>query len=230
MWEIIAGIILVAFIVFIVWYNKFYKKSLKIRDTFYRAINTPQSHTTPMGAIVRAEKGVELSQEALVAIDNGIIQNAARVERLKPHYRRKFVPSDFIVAVFEAELATNGLPVFKVPIPKDSPYYHTEYNKGTKDNPYVWASGQMIAVGNPYGNVIAVPAPITNDLEYLSTGVDYECEHIQAAWNEPSLFEATKYHIGDGHPIYRESLGFAMLTSDFECAPAIEPRTLPEST
>lgn len=215
--EIIFLILGLAVLAALVWYFRFYKKGQKIPSPYDVAHKTPETHKTPRGASVRSQNGEKMSAPVLQLIDEAIEQHQARVERLKPNYRKKFAPGDFIVCLLDAEIDSNGLPVFKVPIPKDSPYYHTDYNKGTKDNPYVHAAGLMVAVGNPYGNIIAVPKPITQNWEYFKQAIDFECEHIQAAWNEPSLFEATKHHTGSGHPIYREAAGLVERFERFVC-------------
>jgi hypothetical protein len=59
----------------------------------------------------------------------------------------------------------------------------------------------MIAAGEPYGDVIAVPHP-QGQAQFLENIVDYEYEHIAYAFYDGDKYEQTKIHgSGLGHPI-----------------------------
>lgn len=113
------------------------------------------------------------------------------------------------IVVIESERAPeSGAWSFKVPIMNGTdPYYNSEWDmmKGQKGAyHYLLAAEQMVAVGEPFGDVFVLPY-IPNDYEdknYLARACSYSMEHILLSWYDGNRFEATKYHTdGTGHPI-----------------------------
>jgi hypothetical protein len=110
------------------------------------------------------------------------------------------------ICIFNSELSPESrTPSFRVFIAPGNPYYGGPYDMapcpGQECDHYVLAAGEMVAAGEPYGDVLAIPHP-QGDNAFLKTIVDYETEHIGYAWYDGDKFEETKIHgSGLGHPI-----------------------------
>ncbi len=96
-------------------------------------------------------------------------------------------------------------PSYKEFIAPGNYYYGSEFDmergKGEEVDHYVLAAGQMVAVGDPLGDVIAIAHPQGNS-QFTKDIVDFENEHLGFAHHDANKFEETKTHgIGRGHPI-----------------------------
>jgi hypothetical protein len=177
-----------------------FKKLVKYKDLWGQTFEIKNKGTTPLGAALWKQDGAIITNEDLEAIDNGLTRvfakSACHISPLdgKPYWQA-MQPSDYIVAVLmSTDTDSNGDPAIRIP---PGQYRGSEYDKGG----YILIAGQVIAIGKPYGNIIAVPDHQTN-FNRLSTAVEYEVEHIILAWNNPDEYERTKTHgAGTGHPI-----------------------------
>lgn len=161
-----------------------------VRSIESRVMALPNSRTTPRGVHIRVEPGVSVSAAILDAIDTGVARTIAKV-RCK--YGRSLSHANYQFAIVKGE-TYNGNPVYQLPCGQ---YCGTEYDKGG----FIYAAGQMIAVGEPHGNLIAIPEQ-GNDVTNAETISEYEAEHVELAYWDGDEFERTKTHGGGaGHPI-----------------------------
>lgn len=147
---------------------------------------------SPRGVQVWAQDGTTITAEDLDAIERGFektfIKSRCRGYKSQLHH------SDYIVAILKAaDTDSDGNPAYRLPA---GPYAGTIYDKGG----YILVAGQMVFVGQPYGNVIAIPDHSFN-FDHMARVAEYEAEHVILAWNDPDEFERTKIHIGNSHPI-----------------------------
>ena len=107
------------------------------------------------------------------------------------------------VVVLKGEKSPAGVPSFRVAIAPTSPYWNSDFDmmKGSKRGiHYILAAGQMLATGEPYGDVIMIPSD--TDEHFIETICDYESEHFILAKYDGDEFERTKYHgEGTSHPV-----------------------------
>lgn len=209
--EYIIGIgIALAFTGFILW--RLYVRAKKKADnawkesTFDRVmavIRKTSAVMTPGGTSVYFEPGVSQAGTSLVMIDAGI-ENAFRKGECAgyPIDRARHRKS---VVVLNSELSPEGrTPSFRVFIGHTNDYYNSEWDMATcpglECDHYVLAAGQMIAAGEPYGDVIAIPDP-KGDSEFTRNICDYEFEHIVLAFHDGPRYDETATHAGSGHPI-----------------------------
>lgn len=205
---IIIGLIVVAFAAFI-WWIKFRRNA---RPYWHRAPidrGFDLLKTTPVltsgGIPVYYEQGAAKVSHA--AIDRGVDAVFARAMCHYPVVRSAMKPK---VVVLNGERAPeSGTPSFRVPIANGTPYFNTEWDmmRGQKgDVHYVLAAGQVLAVGEPYGDVIMIPSD--GDENFIQTITDYELEHCILAWYDGDEFDRTKTHAaGTGHPIIPDCPG-----------------------
>lgn len=159
---------------------------------------TSRSTVTPMGAHVWTEAGVALTDAELVAIDDGMSRTFTKSQcrGYGQPMGNALKHSDYTVAIFTAEPDSDGNPAFRAPCAQ---YCGTIYDKGG----YILVAGQSVAIGMPYGDVIALPDPDINRLGWTSNGAEFETEHNVLAWYDGDLYTATMTHgTGAGHPIF----------------------------
>jgi len=165
----------------------------KLPGVVDRSLNAPTKTTSPRGVSIRVEKGVKVVDADLVAIDAGLQQ--AFDEARCAGYTRALLHTDYSVALLASSKDKNGVPEIRVDCAQ---YCGTEFDKGG----YITIAGQMIAAGDPYGNVIALPAHSGAMPDHLSLSAKYEAEHVILAWNDGDKYLATMTHgIGQGHPL-----------------------------
>lgn len=148
----------------------------------------------PTGANIWVEDGAECPAPVMTAFEVGLA-NAFEKAACRG-YTRAINHSDYNIAVLKSnEKDSQGFPAYRLPCQN---YCGTVYDKGG----YILAAGQMVFVGTPYGNWIAIPEHTVSQLEHAQTIAEYEAEHIILAWNDGEEFERTKTHgDGTGHPI-----------------------------
>lgn len=151
-------------------------------------------HIAPRGTNIWIEDGAECPDSVMTAFENGI-ENAFEKAACRG-YTRQLNFSDHNIAVMRShENDSQGFPAYRLPCQN---YCGSVYDKGG----YVLAAGQMVFVGTPYGNWVAIPQHTVTQLEHAETIADYETEHVILAWNDGDEFERTKTHgDGTGHPI-----------------------------
>lgn len=110
-------------------------------------------------------------------------------------YTQALSLSDYIIAIVHSAPSSDGTPCYKIPA---GVYTGSEYDKGG----YILVAGQMLTVGEPYGNIIVIPDHKGQFTEHLSLVAEFEAEHVVLAYNDGEEFERTKVHgNGQGHPI-----------------------------
>lgn len=150
----------------------------------------------PSGLAVWVEDGASLNDAEIAAIENGLERCFEKARRAG--YDRPLRLSDYIVAIVGDAVRSPESQIWSYKLPAGD-YAGSEWDLGG----YILAAGQMIAVGEPYGNIIAVPEHKGTDLEQLAEVVMYEAEHIILAYCDGEKFEATKIHgSGQGHPLF----------------------------
>ncbi len=173
----------------------------QILSPFERAVNMPDSLTTPHGVHIRLESGTQISLAQEIAIEQGISDT---FEKVQCAYGRSNTLASYTVAILQSEPDSNGDPAYKVPCGADCPYHGTIYDKGG----YILAAGQYIAAGTPFGNVIALPEH-TGKEDHLRRVAGYEAEHVELAWFDGFKFLATQVHgPTTGHPIIEDCPGY----------------------
>lgn len=186
-------------------------------DRVMAIINKTTPFATPEGTEVYFEAGVNQAGVSLVRIDAGIA-NAFRkgacagydVTRSSQHRRS--------VVVLRSELSPESqTPSFRAFISHTNPYYNSEWDMapcpGLECDHWVLAAGQMIAPGEPFGDIIAIPDPKGDD-EFTQNICDYEFEHVVLSWHDGPRYDETATHGGTGHPILApcpgDAVGFAL--------------------
>lgn len=152
---------------------------------------------TPEGAKVWVEDGANVTPEDLAAIDLGLQRAFDKATCQGYNGTLAKTHEAYIVVVLKAtDRDSQGNPAYRWPC---SQYCGTQWDKGG----YVLVAGQMAAVGNPYGNIIMIPDPAPDKLDYAASGTEYEAEHVILAHYDGDLFNASKTHgAGYGHPIW----------------------------
>ena len=166
---------------------------LAIEDRVYPITNKRQ---IPNSFELWLEKGADGPTEAeIAAMENGLARCFEKARR--QGYDRPLNLGDYKIAIVNSIRAPEShLWSYKLPV---GPYAGTEWDLGG----YILAAGQMVAVGEPYGNILAIPDHHGTDLEELSLILEYEAEHVILAFCDPEKFEATKVHgAGQGHPLF----------------------------
>lgn len=159
--------------------------------------------TTPDGHEIFFEPGLVIAQFPAAAVDAGVDACYDRAECEYPVDRSKHREK---VCVLLGESDSQGDPCFRVYIDMHNTYFNSEWDKrageGVNVDHYVLAAGQITRVGEPYGDVIAIPYHTQPQAAHCQNIVDYEFEHAVLAWHDGDRFEATKTHGGGmGHPI-----------------------------
>jgi hypothetical protein len=169
---------------------------------------------TPAGHKVYFEKGTDPSVFSIPACDAGIEKTFNKCECAGYQVDRSAHIVSIVVLNSIPDSA--GDPAFKVFIGPASPYFGSQWDKeagkGQEVDHYILAAGQTIAVGAPYGDVIAIPHHSGKEA-HLSTVCEYEAEHFTLARYDGPKFEQTKEHLTGGHPLLADCPGMAMFTS-----------------
>lgn len=174
---------------------KFTRKA-KIRSIEDRVYAITEKTHTAGGVELWIEKGAVCSMSETFAIEAGLEQCFAKARRVG--YDRPLNLSDYKVAIIADSIRSPEAQIWSYKLPA-GPYTGTEWDLGG----YILAAGQMLAAGEPFGNIIAIPDHHGTDLEQLEQIVMYECEHIILAHCDGDKFEATKIHgQGQGHPLF----------------------------
>lgn len=175
-------------------------KKIKLKNLWGQTFDIKNKGTTPNGANVWKQDGTTVDGNDLQAIDDGLSRLFAKSAcQISPHdnlpYSRILKHSDYIIAILKStDLDSQGQPAIRIP---PGQYKGTEYDKGG----YILIAGQVLAVGNPYGNIMVIPDHNAN-FDRMANAVEYEGEHLVLAWNDPDKFKATETHgAGTGHPI-----------------------------
>jgi len=153
------------------------------------------------GTYFRIEDGANGSPKSLEAYERGMADCFRRAGCLG--YTRQISHSDYIVAILKSiENDSQGMPAYRLPAGQ---YAGTEYDKGG----YILVAGQLVFLGTPHGNVIAIPDhELEGQMEHGAAVAGYEVEHVLHGWNNAERFEETKTHgAGNGHPTIPECLG-----------------------
>lgn len=175
------------------------KKKLKIKSVWGQVFDITQKQDSARGVQIWVQKGAVYNSQDEAAIEAGLTRTFDNARcLLKPGgqpYDRALNHADYIVAILKAtDVDSRGNPSYRVPC---NQYCGTEYDKGG----YILVAGQVVAVGQPYGNIIALPDSNSN-FAYMEDGAAYEAEHIVFAWNDINRYEQTKTHgAGTGHPL-----------------------------
>ena len=154
---LIVVLIVGGFAAFIV-YRKVFKKS-KPKDSTggfnARILGLKNTARSPLGVTIRAEAGATVTAANLDAIDRGLAECFERAG-CKPYTKPGgLTHSEYIVCVLmSGGNDSTGFPAYKMPGHqyKNSPVYDPD------GDGYILVAGQMFAAGNPYGNIIVVPA------------------------------------------------------------------------
>lgn len=195
--ELLPIILMVAVVVALaVWFYLRKKKTSEIGD---RVMQIDDKRRAPSGLTLWIEDGVKITSQQIWNIEQGL--NATFIKAACYGYQRAMRLSDYIIAIVKGEPDSDGNPCYRLPAGQ---YAGTVYDKGG----YILAAGQVLAVGEPYGNIIVVPEHFEGQGEHLSLISEYEAEHVILAWNDGDKFERTKTHgDGTGHPIISDCDG-----------------------
>lgn len=179
-----------------------FKKKVNLKDLWGQTFSITNKGFTPKGANLWKQDGTVITED-VAAIDDGL---TALFERARCHISeydgkpvsRAMKHAEYIVAILKStDLDSNGDPAIRIPAAQ---YAGTIYDKGG----YVLIAGQMLAQGEPYGNVMAIPDHQTN-FERMRDVVGFEAEHIVAALNLPTLYWANETHTqSSGHPFIHD--------------------------
>ena len=179
--------------------------SVKLKDLWGQTFEITNKTRTPQGAHLWAQTGTSITAEDIQAIDEGLSALFARAKcyisehtgrslaEIDPHHRA-MKHDEYIVAVLRStDVDSNGDPAIRIP---PGQYAGTEYDKGG----YVLIAGQMLAIGQPHGNIIIVPDHQAN-FQRMADAVGFEAEHIVSGHNLPTLYHENETHgQGKGHP------------------------------
>ncbi len=174
-----------------------------------RIIASTPASSTPNGHKVHFEAGAKQETMSYDAMDRGVEKTFAKGECAgyavdRPRHRITFV-------VFNSEPDSQGDPCYRQFIKPGNPYFGGEFDKkagqGEEVDHYILVAAQIVAIGDPLGDVIVVPHHTGNEV-HLATVCEYEMEHaVLAAYDGPK-FEATKTHgFGQGHPLMDDCPG-----------------------
>jgi hypothetical protein len=163
----------------------------KVETIETRVFRLADNGTTPAGVRLRIEPGVSVSDDAKAAIDAGIRRTLLKTQC---RYGRSLRHSDYIVAVVKSVRDQHGDPAYKLPCGQ---YCGSVYDQGG----YILVAGQMLAAGEPFGNIIVLPEH-TDRIDHMALAAEYEAEHVELSWWDGDEYERTKTHgQGSGHPI-----------------------------
>jgi hypothetical protein len=223
---------LVAVVLIILWLRNRKRKSEEWKQpTFTRATamlkGTPV--TTPGGVQLFYEKGVP--QDLDHAIIDRAYENVFKKLECNGYTPNRAQHRPKIVVLNSILSPESQTPSYKIFIRPGNFYYGGPYDmeagKGEEVDHYVLAAGEMIAAGEPHGDVIAVPHPQGKN-DFLENIVDFEFEHIAYAWYDGVKFEETKVHGGGlGHPIISpcvptgEAFTYPTTATDVTCCPQV---------
>jgi hypothetical protein len=189
--------IIIAFIALIVGVVLFVVLRKKKRSTVEaRVLAIKDRRTVPSGLGIWVEDGADITYREIASIENGLLQCFAKA-RLR-HYDRPLNLSDYIVAMVGDSARSPESHTWSYKIDAGA-YAGSEWDLGG----YILVAGQVIAVGQPYGNIIAIPDHHDTDHAQLTEVTMYEAEHIILANCDEALYESTKIHgQGQGHPLF----------------------------
>lgn len=171
-------------------------KGRKLRSIEDRVYAITEKRQSPGGFELWIEKGADCSLREQSAIAKGLERCFDKARLVG--YDRPLHCRDYTVAIIADSIRSPEAQIWSYKLPA-GPYTGTEWDLGG----YILAAGQMIAAGEPYGNIIAIPDHHGTDLEQLQEIVMYEAEHIILAHCDGDKFEATKIHgQGQGHPLF----------------------------
>lgn len=186
----IVLIICIGFAALVAWLYLRRKRIPSIEDRVFGITNKT---TDISGMQVWLENGANVTGTDLTAIELGFNRTFEKA-RCRA-YQRALSLSDYIVAIVKGEPDSDGNPCYRIPA---GVYAGTVYDKGG----YILVAGQMLTVGEPYGNIIVIPEHNGQNLDHLALVAEFEAEHVVLAYNDPDEFERTKVHgDGTGHPI-----------------------------
>lgn len=194
MTEYLPIILLVAGVVALTIWLVIRRRSIKSIET--RVFSIKDKRTQASGLQIWVEQGAGISPAEIEAIERGLLRcfEKARVRG----YDRPLHLDEYIVAIIADSERSPEAQIWSYKLPA-GPYAGTEWDLGG----YILAAGQMIAGGEPYGNIIAIPDHHGTDLDQLAEIAMYEAEHLIALHCDAELYEATKVHgQGQGHPIF----------------------------
>lgn len=184
-----------------------YKKATKIEPLDRRVfrIKDDRKRVLPSGLTLWVEKGANVTELEIEAIERGMLANFERARAL--NYDRPTNLSDYIVAIMGKSERAPESRIWAHRVPP-AQYEGTEWDLGG----YILAGGQMIAYGPITGNIIALPdhhgenIRLPNgetDLEEYARVADNEVQHVVLAHCNYHEFLRTRTHgIGQGHPLY----------------------------
>lgn len=203
----VIAIAAVCLVLMLIWLSNRKAAKPKYRQTLPRVLEITRRDVTPAGTTILIEDGASASMSAKYAIDAGLSRCFEKAACAG--YRRAVSHRDYQVAILRTlDHDSQGFPAYRLPA---GPYLGTEFDKGG----YVIVSGEMAAVGEPYGNIIAVAEHIDR-FEHMSAVCEYEAEHVILAWNNGEEFERTKVHgSSTGHPIIADCNGSFARTHAF---------------
>ncbi len=211
---------LVATVLIMLWLRK--KKradSAWKQDSFPRAVkivNDTPAFPTPAGHQMFKEAGVTNLNEA--SNDLGIEETFKKCECAGYVVRR--AEHNFKTVIFNSIPDSQGDPAFKLFIAPGNAYYGSEYDKeagkGQEVDHYVLVAGQMVAVGQPLGDIIIIPEHSPSQAAHQALATEFEAEHVDLAWYDGDKYEQTKYHLTGGHPLIDPCAGIGKISSRYE--------------
>ncbi len=202
-WIIVGAAVAGCLAAIILWQRSRPKKHKTTLGRVAEFWNKPEClHLGPRGTRILVEPGAEISPAIIDAIEDGLADAFRRAACRG--YRHQLDHRDHNVAVLvSTENDSLGFPAYRLPCAQ---YCGTEYDKGG----YILVAGEMISVGNPHGNWIAIPEHPAHQSEHAKLISDFETEHPVLAWNHGEEFERTKTHSGgEGHPVIPDCPGTA---------------------
>lgn len=186
---------IIALIVFVVLYVVLRKKRRSSIEA--RVLAITDRRATASGMRVWVENGATVNALEITAIESGLARCFEKA-RLRG-YDRPLNLSDYIVAIVGDCERSPESQIWSYKIPATGDYKGSEWDLGG----YMLIAGQVIAIGEPFGNIIALPEHQGTDLEQLAEVTMYEAEHIILCFSSPDEYEATRVHgAGRGHPLF----------------------------
>lgn len=178
------------------WKESTFKRTVEI-------LKKSPDQITPGGIQIFYEKGVP--QDLDHAICDRARENVFKKLECNGYTPNRAQHRPKIVVLNSILSPESRTPCYKIFIAPGNFYYGGPYDmeagKGQEVDHYVLAAGEMVAAGEPYGDVIAIPHP-QGQAQFLENIVDYETEHIAYAFYDGDKYEQTKHHgAGAGHPI-----------------------------
>lgn len=172
------------------------KKAGQFKTIETRVYAITDKRKMPSGLNIWVEAGAAIVPPEVDAIERGLKECFERAK--KAGYDRPLNLSDYIVAIVGDCIRSPEGKIWSYKLPA-GPYAGTSWDLGG----FILAAGQMIAAGEPFGNIIVLPEHKGTDFDQLSTIAGYEAEHIILCWCDGDKFEATKVHgTNAGHPLF----------------------------